>query len=134
MIGRRGFLVAAGVAGLAGCTAAERSAPAAPPVSRQPAVPHQPGVVTPASAETEFVAFDVTASNRKGLAEVLLALSEPVAGATVTIAAGASLFDDRFGIERPRRQALEKYLLPFGGGYYFVLPGGGDYVGHVMLT
>lgn len=60
-------------------------------------------MVTPPSAETELAAFDVTASDRKGLAEILRALSEPVPGATVTIAAGASLFDGRFGIERPRR-------------------------------
>jgi deferrochelatase/peroxidase EfeB len=66
-------------------------------------VARQPGVVTPSPAETELVAFDVTAPDRKGLAAALRALSEPVAGVTVTVAAGASLFGDRFGIERPRR-------------------------------
>jgi deferrochelatase/peroxidase EfeB len=30
-------------------------------------------------------------------------------------------------------EALEKYLLPFGGGYYFVLPDG-DFAGSAMLT
>lgn len=49
------------------------------------------------------MAFDVTARDRAGLADVLGALSSPVAGAVVTIAVGASLFDGRFGLERPRR-------------------------------
>ncbi|HEU4423387.1 MAG TPA: Dyp-type peroxidase [Pilimelia sp.] len=31
-------------------------------------------------------------------------------------------------------EALERYLLPFGGGYYFVPPPSGDYPGHTMLT
>jgi deferrochelatase/peroxidase EfeB len=31
--------------------------------------------------------------------------------------------------------ATEKYLLPFGGGYYFVLPGAtGGYIGRTMLA
>nr|ACJ61000.1 TEG17 [uncultured soil bacterium] len=103
-VDRRAFLLAAaGIAGLAGCAATEPVEPTKPAVPGRQAVDHQPGVVTPPSAETEFVAFDVTARDRKGLAEALRALSAPVAGATVTIAAGASLFDGRFGIERPRR-------------------------------
>jgi deferrochelatase/peroxidase EfeB len=103
-VDRRAFLLAAaGIAGLAGCTATEAAEPTKPAVPRRQAVDHQPGVVTPSAAETEFVAFDVTAHDRNGLAVVLRALSAPVAGATVTVTAGASLFDGRFGIERPRR-------------------------------
>lgn len=97
MIGRRAFLAATGIVGLAGCTVPDQ------PVDRKPPVHRQAGVVTPAPAETELAAFDVTAPDRRGLTEILRALSEPVPGATVTIAAGASLFDGRFGIERPRR-------------------------------
>ncbi|GHF54342.1 twin-arginine translocation pathway signal:Tat-translocated enzyme:Dyp-type peroxidase [Amycolatopsis bartoniae] len=99
-VDRRAFLLAAaGVAGLAGCTAS----PATPAVPRPRVVDHQPGVVTPPAAETGFVAFDAVARDRAGLAEALRALSAPVAGSSVTIAAGASLFDGRFGVERPRR-------------------------------
>ncbi|WP_269083653.1 Dyp-type peroxidase [Lentzea aerocolonigenes] len=59
--------------------------------------------MTPALSTTELLAFDVTARDRAGLADVLRALSSPVADAVVTIAVGASLFDGRFGLERPRR-------------------------------
>jgi len=31
-------------------------------------------------------------------------------------------------------EALEQYTLPFGGGYYFVLPGGGAFLGESMLA
>jgi deferrochelatase/peroxidase EfeB len=103
-VDRRAFLrAAAGIAGLAGCTATEAAEATKPAVPGRRAVDHQPGVVTPSAAETELVAFDVTARDRNGLAAALRALSAPVAGATVTIAAGASFFDGRFGIERPRR-------------------------------
>jgi deferrochelatase/peroxidase EfeB len=89
-VGRRAFLAAIGVAGLAGCST---------PVP----VHHQPGVVTPASPVTELVAYDVTARDGDELGTVLRALSSPVAGASLTIAAGAALFDARFGIPRPQR-------------------------------
>ncbi|RSM40279.1 deferrochelatase/peroxidase EfeB [Actinoplanes sp. ATCC 53533] len=103
------LLAAAGIVGLAGCTATEPAGATKPAVPGRQAVPerqavaHQPGVVTPPFVETEYVAFDVTARDRKGLAEALRALSAPAAGVTVTIAAGASLFDGPFGIEGPRR-------------------------------
>ncbi|MBM7861005.1 Dyp-type peroxidase [Lentzea nigeriaca] len=96
-MGRRTFLAAVGT-GLAGCTAS----PAPAPEVHLP-VRKQPGVVTPALSTTELMAFDVTVRGRAGLTEVLRALSSPVADAVVTIAVGASLFDGRFGLERPRR-------------------------------
>lgn len=102
MIRRRAFLAAAGITGLAGCTVPERPSPVRPAVP-PPAVARQPGVVTTARAETGFAAFDVVARDRTGLAEVLAALSAPVAGVTVTVAVGSSLFDGRFRIDRPRR-------------------------------
>ncbi|WP_034215765.1 Dyp-type peroxidase [Actinoplanes subtropicus] len=102
-VDRRALLLgAAGLAGLAGCGAPDRAgAPnAAAPV--RPVVDRQSGVVEPARTETEFVAFDVTTRDRAELAEALRALSAPAPGVTMTIAAGASLFDARFGIARPR--------------------------------
>ncbi|WIM94474.1 Dyp-type peroxidase [Actinoplanes oblitus] len=99
------LLTATSLAGLAGCTAIEGAGPRRtdPPAVAAAAPGRQAGVVTPSCAATEFVAFDVTARDAGELAEALRALSAPVSGATVTIAAGASLFDGRFGIERPRR-------------------------------
>ncbi|WP_433172964.1 Dyp-type peroxidase [Actinoallomurus sp. CA-150999] len=31
-------------------------------------------------------------------------------------------------------EALDKYVLPVGGGYFYVLPGGGDYLGHSLMA
>lgn len=63
-----------------------------------PVVPaqHQSGVTTPPPAAAEFVAFDVTASDRVGLAEVF-ARAAAVGGAEVTVSVGASLFDGGSG-------------------------------------
>ncbi|GLY02223.1 Dyp-type peroxidase [Actinoplanes sp. NBRC 101535] len=95
-VDRRTVLI--GVAGLAGCSTVEPAG-----TSEPVAVRRQPGVVTAPHPETEYVAFDVTAPDRAGLAAALEALSSPATGTTVTVAAGASLFDGRYGIERPRR-------------------------------
>ncbi|MBM7774681.1 deferrochelatase/peroxidase EfeB [Actinokineospora baliensis] len=53
--------------------------------------------MTPAAPSTELVALDLTARSRDELATTLRAL-----GPIGTIAVGASLFDGRFGIPRPR--------------------------------
>jgi deferrochelatase/peroxidase EfeB len=52
------------------------------------------------------MAFDVTAPDRAGLAEALRAVTSPIGDATLTVAVGASLFDGRFGLTRPRRLTL----------------------------
>jgi deferrochelatase/peroxidase EfeB len=96
---------------------------------------HQAGILTPAQAAAAFVSFDVIADNRAELADLLRTLTErarfltsggtpvdlgvgappsdngmlgpvvPADALTVTVGAGASLFDDRYGLARakPRR-------------------------------
>jgi deferrochelatase/peroxidase EfeB len=96
---------------------------------------HQAGILTPAQRATAFVSFDVTADGRRELADLLRTITDrarfltaggtpdpagitapptdsgtlgpqlPADGLTVTVGAGASLFDDRYGLgdRRPRR-------------------------------
>jgi deferrochelatase/peroxidase EfeB len=104
--------------------------------------PHQAGVTTPQPASVLYAAFDVLASDRDELGRLLRGLTgridflttggmAPVAnplmpppdsgvlgpnvrpdGLTVTVAVGASLFDDRFGLtsQRPRHLIrMEKF-------------------------
>jgi deferrochelatase/peroxidase EfeB len=96
---------------------------------------HQAGITTPAQTAAAFVSFDVIADNRAELAELfrtitararfltsggtpadpgvgappsdsgILGPKVPADGLTVTVGAGASLFDDRYGLaaRKPRR-------------------------------
>jgi deferrochelatase/peroxidase EfeB len=91
--------VAAGAAGgVMGCDRARE-----PSTRDTPApVAHPPGVLAPPPAASVLAAYDVTATDRAGLAAALRALGRPVTGAMVTVALGASLFDDRFGLAKPR--------------------------------
>lgn len=139
--GRRSFLrgaLAAGVAGAAatGSTAAadrrkaERSAPA--PGPRPFHGVHQAGILEAPQARSVVAAFDVIASNKAELTDLMRTLTDrarvltgggvpaepgisapppdsgilgpdaPGGGLTVTAGVGASLFDDRFGLA-PRR-------------------------------
>lgn len=85
---RRTFLAAVATAGLASCTTSHASRPAY----------HQPGVLAPSPAAAAVAAFDVTARDRAELTATLRAVSSR--GATVAV--GASLFDGRFGLRKPR--------------------------------
>ncbi|GAA2965681.1 Dyp-type peroxidase [Actinokineospora diospyrosa] len=82
-VDRRSFLAAVGTLGVASCAAPEVAAH--PPVSSAP--------------HTALHAFDVTARDRAGLATALEA-ARSLPGAAVSV--GASLFDARFGLTRPR--------------------------------
>ncbi|MFC4031893.1 iron uptake transporter deferrochelatase/peroxidase subunit [Streptomyces polygonati] len=138
---RRGFLrgaalgvgavgaVAGGAAALAGGTAS--AATPTPSASPRPAFhgPHQAGVAEPVTQSTAFLSFDVTATDRRELTELLHTVTErarflttggtpapvgitdslsdsgtlgprvPGDGLMVTAGVGASLFDDRFGLK-----------------------------------
>jgi deferrochelatase/peroxidase EfeB len=141
--GAIGAAVAAPVAAAltAGAASAEESASPAPDATSLPAAfpfegPHQAGILTPQQRAGAFVAFDVTAGNRRELAEALRALTDvarfltaggippetglvgtsydpgvlgpeiPPDGLTVTTSVGASLFDERFGLAGRRPARL----------------------------
>lgn len=91
--------VAAGAAGAAmGC---ERGGEPSPGDGAAP-VAHPPGVLDPPPPASVLAAYDVTATDRTGLAAALRALGRPLTGATVTVAVGASFFDGRFTLPKPR--------------------------------
>ncbi|WP_129298176.1 iron uptake transporter deferrochelatase/peroxidase subunit [Streptomyces lydicus] len=152
-VGRRGFLRGAALAGAglaAGGAAAADDGPhraGAPALMTGPGTvagatppvpfhgPRQASVLAPPRRVTAYTAFDVTAQNRRELAELmrtvtararfltgggipasvgitgpptdsgLLGAQVPAGGLSVTLAVGASLFDDRFGLHgrAPRR-------------------------------
>ena len=92
---------------------------------------HQAGIATPPQSAAAFLSFDITAGDRRELADLFRALTERAAfltkggtppprehrhlfGATVlpddltvTVALGASLFDDRYGLARQKPAQLE---------------------------
>lgn len=137
-----GGLAAGGVATV-GATVGfgqDRPAQAAPPPAAGTAEPfsgpHQAGVLPEPSPAVALVAFDVTAGDRAGLADLLrtvttqarqltaggapadpgpaappadngvLGPDAPAGGLTVTLGVGASLFDDRFGLADRRPAKL----------------------------
>lgn len=147
---RRGFLRGAalgagavGAAALTGhaapaTTAAPATGPGTKPAAHQAAFhgAHQAGVVEEVRPATAFVSFDVTAADRRELAELLHTLTErarfltaggtpaplgitdapsdsgtlgprlPADGLTATVGVGASLFDGRFGLADRRPPRL----------------------------
>ncbi|GAB2941690.1 iron uptake transporter deferrochelatase/peroxidase subunit [Micromonospora polyrhachis] len=116
-VSRRAFLAAAGAVGLTGATACggsgtDGSAAGKPSVTASPTEPVRPAQVArvarqeaveaPAPGATLLVAYDVEATDRAGLTAALRAVSARVAGAAATVAVGASLFDQRYGLRAPR--------------------------------
>lgn len=139
-VGRRGFLGATLAAPFAVAAtrasiparSATASAPAATTAAGHSGFPfhgtHQQGILTPAQRAGAFLAFDVTASNRTELIDLLRTITDRARftttggtppdpglsapprdsgilggtvdpdGLTVTLSTGASLFDDRFGL------------------------------------
>ncbi|MEV6350232.1 Dyp-type peroxidase [Actinoplanes sp. NPDC051851] len=102
---RRTLVTGTAAAALGGCSA--RPATGERPTADPAPVPHPAGVTTPPPDRAVFAAFDLPA----GRGDLLGRLADRIGAvhgsgsATVTLAAGASLFDDRFGLTgaRPRR-------------------------------
>ena len=99
--------------------------------------PHQAGVLTPQQDAAMFAAFDVTVTDKAGLASLMHAITErvrfltaggtpvdlgpaappsdsdilgpvvPADGLTITLGVGSSLFDDRFGIKQAKPAKLK---------------------------
>jgi deferrochelatase/peroxidase EfeB len=82
---------------------------------------HQGGIVTPQPRYLQFASYDVTASGKAGLRDLMRSLTATAAGLTagragneefdparltVTIGLGASAFDSRFGLAAHRPPAL----------------------------
>ena len=112
-VSRRAVLAGAMGVLAAGCRPGEGETP--PPAVVGAA--HQDGIVTPPPDAAVFAAFDLTVQGRDGLAAVLRRLGDrasPSEGASVTIAVGASLFDQRFGLESLRPRHLTA-MPPFRG-------------------
>ncbi|MGA5303707.1 Dyp-type peroxidase [Nucisporomicrobium flavum] len=116
-IGRRALLAGAAATaasvGAAACSAPRREPvaeqpPAGQPAAGQPAagpvgpVVHQPGIVSPPLPAVVLTAYDATAADRPALTRALRELARSVPAAVVTVALGASLFDGRYGLSRPR--------------------------------
>ncbi|MBT2502690.1 deferrochelatase/peroxidase EfeB [Curtobacterium sp. ISL-83] len=143
-LGRRAFLTGAVGAGAGAAAAATMAAGAVGSLPSEAAAAatgaptaatsfafhgaHQAGIATPAQRQSAFLAFDVTAADRAGLADLLRTITErsrfltrggtppelgisappsdsgvlgpdvPADGLTVTASVGASLFDGRFGL------------------------------------
>ncbi|MDI5969838.1 iron uptake transporter deferrochelatase/peroxidase subunit [Streptomyces sp. SL13] len=142
-MGRRWFLrgaAAAGIGTAAATTAALRPGQARAADASPRTVPfegaHQAGIVTPAPKAHATVAFDVTANDRAGLADLLRTVTDrarfltaggdpaplgitappsdsgtlgptvPADALSVTVGVGSSLFDDRFGLSGARPRRL----------------------------